>query len=122
MGLGQFVGSKRRVRYTSDDGENYSILRDETLADVPNVDLPEIDPGGNPAITGGTAPKGLKFRGVWWQANDDVTPEELQGARKFLICGTTTSTLYQSSERQAVTVDGIAGTTTGRVGEKLRFI
>lgn len=121
MTLGSFLGSKVRVRYQSDSGVDYALTRDQTLANIPGVDLPVIDPGATPPVTGAAPPGRFSPRGVWWQANDDVTPPELRGSRKFLICGEVTSTLYASTSSQAVTIDGIAGRTTGRVGERLTF-
>jgi len=116
MPVGQFVGPKKKVQYESDSGDVYILLRDETLAGVAGVGLVDSDPATDPDSS--PAPRGFKPRGVYWQSNDDQTPP---GARKFLICGTPLAALYATSAGAAVTVDGVAGRTTGRRGETLSF-
>lgn len=118
MPVGQFVGSKKKYIYVTDLGDNYIITRDETLATVAGTGLVELDPEAPPAGSQ-PAPRGFSFRGVYWQADEGT---EVEGARKFLICGTTAATLYASSSSQAVPVDGFDGTTTGRKGESQSFI
>lgn len=111
MPEGQFTGTRVVYNYQMDNGDEIQLLLDETLATAGAQDL-------QPAVTGdGSTPKPLRFepRGVFWQG-------ELDGKikRKFLVCNPT-STLYQSNTSQTVTVDGVAGQTTGRKGEKLSF-
>ncbi|HEX7762729.1 MAG TPA: hypothetical protein VF433_03870 [Cellvibrio sp.] len=116
MPEGQFTGSRDSYVYTSDTGNLYVLQLDETLGDLAGADLDAFDPA-NP---GTATPKPTRFspRGVYWQA----TATGFEGKRKFIICGTTDATLYNSSVRQALTVDGVAGTTTGRRGEKQSFL
>lgn len=116
MPEGQFTGSRASYVYTSDTGALYVLQLDETLGDLTGVDLDAFDPGSPGAAT----PKPTRFspRGVYWQA----TATGFEGKRKFLVCGTTDATLYDSNVRQTLTIDGVAGTTTGRRGEKLSFL
>lgn len=117
MPIGQFVGSKAKYQYENDAGDFYVITRDVTLATDASIGLNVFDPATAPAGIQ-PAPKRFRARGVWWQANDDTI---VPGARKFLICGTPLATLYESSQPQALVIDGVAGTTTGRIGERLSF-
>lgn len=116
MPEGQFAGSKGRYIYQSDTGINYTITRDETLAGLAGTGLVEYDPAAPPASFGGAKPSQLKPRVVFWEG-------VLGGVvrRKEIICGTTEAALYNSGSRQALTVDGVAGETTGRKGEKFTF-
>lgn len=116
MPEGQFTGSKARYIYVSDTGISYTLRRDETLGDIAGVGLTEYDPASPPTSFGGAKPSQLKPRGVYWEGTLGGTLR-----RKFLICGTTEATLYNSGARQALTIDGVAGFTTGRKGEQFTF-
>lgn len=113
-----FLGPKGKYVYNSDAGDNWIITRDETLATVPGTGLVALDPANPPA---GAVPKpnGAELRGVYWQVDEG---QDEEGARKFIVCGTTAAPLYASNSPQARTISGNTGTTTGRVGEKVRFI
>lgn len=115
MGEGQFSGTRSDYVYTTDTGAKYVIEMDDTLGTQPNNGLTVFDPA-NP---GTATPKPNKFnlRGVYWQG----TAAGYEGKRKFLVCGTLAATLYASNLRQTVSVDGVAGVTTGRKGESMSF-
>lgn len=114
MAEGQFLGKKGSYKYTADSGNVYVIRRDQTLATVNGAELP-------PAVVGdeelSATPKGLKFRGVFWQA-------ELNGriVRKFIICGSILSPLYEKDTSSNLTIDNVAGYTTGKKGEQLTYV
>lgn len=115
MPEGQFLGNRDSYVYTSETGALYVITTDETLGDLAGVGLDPYDP-----LNPGTAvapPKRFQPRGVYWQG----TAVGFTTKRKFLVCGAGDATLYASSVRQAVTIDGVAGITTGRRGERLSF-
>lgn len=112
MAEGQFLGARKAYVYTSDDGTTeYVLSLDETLATLTGVDL-ENYTGQDGVIP---APKRFKPRKVYWQSNDGKY-------RKKITCGTTDSTLYKANKSTTLTIDGVAGATTGRVGEKLTFV
>lgn len=112
MGVGQYLGERKTYVYTSDDTDTeYVLLLDETLATIDGCDLENYT--GQAGVT--PAPRRFKPRIVYWESNDGKY-------RKKLICGTTDATLYKSNSSTALTIDGIAGKTTGRVGEKLTFL
>lgn len=112
MPEGQFLGTRTTYNYTMDDGTTeVQLTLDSTIGGVANTALV-------PATNGdGSIPKPLKFepRGVHWEGT-------LNGAkkRKFIPCNRTSS-LYAANVSTAVTIDGVAGQTTGRRGEKLSF-
>lgn len=111
MPEGQYTGSRKSYTYTSDDGQKYRLVLDSTLAEVAGVNLPPS------TQTDGGFPKPIRFkpRGVYWQGELDGTTR-----RKFLVCNLP-STLYGASISTELTIDGVAGKTTGRRGEKLSF-
>lgn len=115
MPQGQFLGSRAPYIYESDSGQQYLLLLDTTLATLANTGLV----AATATNAAGATPRPLRFkpRGVWWQSTTAGTP-----GRKFLICGDVTAGLYASQTSQAVTIDGIAGVTTGRVGEQLTYV
>lgn len=114
MAEGQFLGKKGSYRYTADSGSVYVIRRDQTLATVNGVDLP-------PAVAGdeglSATPKGLKYRGVYWQG---VLGDRL--VRKFIICGSILSPLYEKDTSSDLIIDNVPGYTTGKRGEQLSFV
>lgn len=112
MGLGQFTGSRSKYQYTDDQGETLNLKLDDTLAGLTGTGL-------TAAVAGEGTPKptGFQPRGVYWKG----TATGFTTARKFIICGTTDAALYASNTPQALTIDGVAGITTGRRGESLSF-
>lgn len=112
MGIGQFTGTRSKYQYTNDQGETYNLKLDDTLATLTGTGL-------TAAVAGEGIPKptGFQPRGVYWKG----TATGFTTARKFIICGTVDAELYGSDSPQAVTIDGVAGITTGRRGESLSF-
>lgn len=111
MAEGQFTGSKTKVVYTTDSGKSIILRVDDDLV-VTNSGLTVYDPASPPAnVTG----KFLRFkpRGVYWEA----TATGFEGRRKFLICGGNDATLYAADTPTTLTIDGVAGITTGKRGE-----
>lgn len=116
MPEGQFTGERKTYLYTPDSGDNiYLITTDATLGDLAAAGLTEATTAN--VGTAQPAPKRFKPRVVFWQG-------ELNGnrVRKSIICGTVDATLYDSDSPQALTIDGVAGSTTGRRGERLSFL
>lgn len=112
MAEGQFLGKKKVYLYTDESGAVYFLRLDSTLGDLPGTGL-------IPAVAGNTglpAPKRFQPRGVFWQGtlNGEIK-------RKFLICAST-GVLYQADSSQSLTIDGVAGVTTGRKGERLSYV
>lgn len=101
------LGPRGRYVYTSDTGVDYTIETDVDLAAAAGLTAV-----GTTAPT--LKPTNLKPRVVFVQA---TVAGRL--ARKELIVNDD-SPLYTDA-RQAVTIDGTAGTTTGRRGERLSF-
>jgi hypothetical protein len=115
MGLGQFSGSRDKYLYTSDSGKDYVLTLDTDLVIV-GSGLTPYDPLTN--LTAVSAPKGFRPRVVFWQA----TAAGFVGKRKALVAGNPADDLYSPDVPQTFSVDGVAGTTTGKKGEKLSFI
>ena len=116
MPEGQFTGARKTYLYTPDSGDNiYLITTDETLGALAGAGLTEATTAN--VANAQPAPKRFKPRVVFWQG-------ELNGnrVRKAIICGTTDAAFYDSDSPQAVTIDGVAGSTTGRRGERLTFL
>lgn len=114
MGLGQFTGPRLKYTYTSDSGAKYVLTLDETLV-VVGSGLSPYDPATDAGY--GPPPKRFKPRIVYWQA----TGAGFVGKRKKLVAGLAAEDLYASDVRQPITIDGVAGVTTGRIGEKITF-
>lgn len=115
MAEGQELGPKASYVYTSDNGTEFVILRDTTLALTTATGLTLFTPGSG---FGFTLPRRFRPRGVYWigvGANNRVI-------RKFIICGTVDSVLYSSDSSLPLTIDGIAGFTTSRYGEQYQYI
>ena len=115
MPEGQFTGSRGKYVYATDTGKNYILTLDTTLATLAGTGLVAFDPE-NPG-TATPAPRRFKPRVVFWQG----TTGAFLGKRKALVCGSVTAALYATESGGALTVDGAAGKTTGRRGEKLTF-
>lgn len=114
MAEGQFSGRRRPYLYTSDSGEVFLLLKDETVGDIAGSGLVRATTAniGNASAV----PKRFEPRGVYWQGelNNRVV-------RKFITCAAT-GTLYVGNVPQALTIDGVAGSTTGKRGEQLTFV
>lgn len=116
MPEGQYTGARKAYLYTPDSGDNiYLISTDATLGALAGAGLTEATTAN--VANAQPAPRRFKPRVVFWQGT-------LGGriVRKKIICGTTDATLYDSDSPQAVTIDGVAGSTTGRRGERLSFL
>lgn len=111
MPEGQFLGARAAYEYISDNGNTYLLTLDATLGGITGCDLT----AATTATMATTAPKGLRPRVIYWQGvlNGNIV-------RKKLVCNASGS-LY-SDTSQALTIDGVAGSTTGRRGEKSSFI
>jgi hypothetical protein len=114
MPVGQFTGTRAKYVYTTDTDDQYILELDTTLAAL-STTLTAFDPASPGDAT--PAPKRFTPRGVHWQG----TATGFERKRKFIVCGQTDDTLYDSSTSQVLTIDGAAGKTTGRKGEKLTF-
>lgn len=114
MPEGQFSGSRSRYVYTNDSGDDYILRLDDTLAAL-STTLTAFDPA-NPG-TAVKKPDGFKPRGVYWIA----TATGFEGRKKFIVCGDGSDALYDTTTGATLTVDGVAGRTTGRKGESLTF-
>ena len=112
MPEGQFSGSRAAYTYTTDAGNDIVICLDETLGSVTGNGLTKLTTASN--LPG----KPMKFspRVVFWQG-------ELNGKikRKQIVCNVGSS-LYSNAGSANLTVDGVAGVTTGRRGEKQSFL
>jgi hypothetical protein len=115
MAEGQFTGARQNYIYENDAAEEYIITTDETLGSLAGTGLVVATTAN---VTGASpAPKRFTPRGVYWQGETDD-----RIVRKRIICGTGEAALYAADTSQALTVDGVAGFTTGRVGEKITFL
>lgn len=115
MGYGQFTGPRLKYAYEDDLGQ-IVVLRLDSTNVIPNSALPVYDPAVQDTAIG--KPLGFKPRGVYWQG----TAAGFENRRKFLICGDITAVLYSSNVPQIVTIDGVAGITTGRRGEVQSYL
>lgn len=118
---GNTLGPREKFLYTTDSGVQIRLNTDKDLGQA----------GGLTQATAGqgaTKPLGMTPRGVWCQRSVTQAPDGAgtgEGTsriqRKFIPCGAE-SALYKSDTPQNVTIDGATFITTGRVGEKQRFI
>lgn len=112
MAEGQYAGLRGNYEYTSDDGTEYIISTDRTLGAIAGADL-QLATASSTAVA---VPKRFRPRVVYWQGelNDRIV-------RKKIICDST-STLYQNNKSVALAIDGVAGFTTGRRGERFSYL
>lgn len=110
MPEGQFSGARGKYAYESDGGETYNLTLDTSLV-VAATGLAAAVAG-----TGTGKPLNFKPRGVYWQA----TGAGFEGKRKFLVCAADAAA-YVANTRTAITIDGVAGVTTGRRGEQFSY-
>lgn len=114
MAEGQELGPKASYVYLGDNGNSYVILRDTELA---LTSLTGLLPYTEGMATLDSMPRRIKPRGVHWLAFSGG-----RFIRKFVICGTPDSTLFQVNGGGPLTIAGTAGFTTGRRGEAETFI
>lgn len=114
MPTGQFTGPRDQYVYTTDTGAKYVLTLDADLAGL-SGGLTVFDPAAPGAAV--PAPRRFRPRGVYWQG----TAAGYTTKRKFLVAGTPSDPIYASNTSQAITIDGVAGRTTGRRGERLSF-
>lgn len=112
MPEGQFTGERAVYVYTADDDTQYLITTDKTLGDLTGTGLVAATSG----TTAGTLPKGVKPRVVFWQGTLNN-----KTVRKQLVCNRN-GTLLTVNKSTSLTIDGVAGSTTGRRGEKQTFL
>lgn len=104
---GNTLGVRRYYQYTTDGGNTYKYLTDETLGTAMNATLNDTAPN---------LPKRFKPRGVYIQGT--VAGQKV---RKFVISPTSDNTTYAAEASTAVTIDGVNFGTTGRKGEQFSF-
>lgn len=111
MPEGQFSGARAGYEYINDEGTTYLLTLDETLGGIAGAGLS----AATSASTAGGAPSRFTPRVVFWQGT-------LSGrtVRKSIVCNAD-GALYTDTS-QSLTVDGVAGVTTGRRGEKITFV
>jgi len=108
--MASFTGSRSAYVYESDGGGQYALLLDEELAATAGTAL--VAYTNQTGVT--PKPQRFKPRGVYWQGDT--------GQRKFIVCGKNDAALYAKNSSTALTIDGVAGKITGRVGERQTFI
>lgn len=113
MPEGQFSGQRAAYLYTSDSDDVYIITTDKTLGDLAETGLVAATTANIADAT--VAPKRFKPRVAFWQGSLENRP-----VRKALVCNRT-SDLIEATAPTAITIDGVAGSTTGRRGEKLSY-
>lgn len=115
MPEGQFTGSRSRYVYEMDDGRRIILTLDDSLVLV-GGGLTPFDPAAPPAnVTG--KPDRFSPRQLLWEA----TAAGFEGKRKSLVVGTNESTAWTATTSVAITIDGVAGKTTGKKGERFTF-
>jgi hypothetical protein len=114
MPEGQFTGERGVYLYTSDGDNVYLVQTDKTLGDLTETGLVAATTGN--VGDASSMPKRFKPRVVYWQG-------ELDGkqVRKKLVVNRN-SDLVSATTPTAITIDGVAGTTTGRRGEQISFL
>lgn len=114
MAEGQYLGPKASYIYTSDNGTQFVLLRDNDLS------LPELT--GLELYTEGSTfayslPRRFRPRGVYWLGFVGQ-----RAVRKFIICGSLDATLYATDSSVPLTINGVAGFTTSRYGEQYQYV
>lgn len=104
---GNTLGPRRYYRYTTDTGEVYKYLTDETLGTVVAGVLDDASPD---------LPRRFTPRYVLMQS-------AVGGVlyKKRVVCPLLTTPIYDADGSTTVTIDTQEFTTTGRVGEKRTF-
>lgn len=111
MAEGQYTGQRKTYIYVSEDGTEYALKLDVTLAEIPGTGLITATQN-NPGIN---KPLRFKPRVVFWEGTLNS-----RKVRKSIVCSFP-STLYGASSSAELTIDGVAGATTGRRGEKMSY-
>lgn len=118
---GNRLGPRAKYVYESEKANTLYIIETDTDLAIAKTgsgdDPPDLyDPASPPPAPAviSPAPKRFKPRVVFVQ-------DPVSGARKELICFQADASLYASTAKQSVTIDGLAFDTTGRRGEKLTF-
>lgn len=106
MPQGQTLGPRRYFGYTSDSGDQYSLLLDETLGVIGGMELNDTSP---------PPPRRFRPRGVYVEAIVAGTK-----VRKFIATEADVS-LYRTDSSASVPIDGVTFSTTGRRGERMTF-
>jgi hypothetical protein len=104
---GNTLGPRRYYQYTSDSGENYKVLTDETLGAAMNGTLNDT----NPDLPKRQYPRYVLARAT--VAGVQVT--------KRLIAFTIDNTSYAADGSTTIAIDTVNFKTTGRVGERKSF-
>lgn len=110
MPEGQYTGEKACYVYVTDTNDNFIVLTDKTLGDLPEAGLTPFT--NQDAVN---PPRRFEYRRVFWQGVLDG-----RTVRKSLIVNTA-GALWDDSSNQ-VTIDGVDGSTTGRKGERLTYV
>jgi hypothetical protein len=113
------IGPKKKYKYTMDDGTVIKLRLDQTYGDLAACGLTPVTTADN-AIN---KPSNFKPRVVFWQAT--AVPESdnepaVGSVRRMLVCAPDSSA-YTSVDNFSITIDGVAGQTTGRRGETISF-
>jgi hypothetical protein len=114
MAEGQELGPKASYIYTSDNGTQFVILRDNDLS-LPGVTGLELYT--ETAQFAFSLPKRFSPRGVHWTG---ISGNRL--VRKFIICGSLDASLYATDTSTPLTIAGTPGFTTGRKGEAYSYV
>lgn len=121
MALNQ-VGSRGKYKYTMDDGTVIKLRLDATYGDLTPCGLSPVATADN----AGNKPSNFKPRVVFWIPNADIAAADGQVARsreslrRELVCAAD-SPAFTSKDQFSISIDGIAGQTTGRRGEQISF-
>lgn len=114
---GNLLGSRSKYVYKGDDGNNYSVITDDSLAvaKLGAADAAPVafDPESPPANYAGRWPRGAETRKVF--------VEDSNGNRKALTAFDPTASLFATNLSQSVTIDEAAFTSKGRRGERYSF-
>lgn len=114
---GNLLGSRSKYVYLADDGKNYSVITDDSLAAAgtgAGTAAPvAFDAASPPSNFGGRFPRGATPRVTF--------VEDAEGNRKSLICFDPTSDLYKTNLAKEVEIEAVTFTSTGRRGEKMTF-
>lgn len=101
---GNILGARRYYSYTTDNGDAYKYQTDENLGSAVGATLNDTNPD---------LPRRFQPRGVY--------VENSTGQRKFVICPTTSTTVYNQNSSTDITIDGTTFSATGRRGERMTF-
>jgi len=116
------VGPRTKKKYIMDDGTTIKLKLDATYANLAACGLEDITTADN-AIN---KPSNFKPRVVFWIPNADIAATDTtpgrtrEQLRRELVCASS-SDAYTSVDNFTIEIDGIAGQTTGRRGEKVSF-